>query len=198
MATPELDPGDPVDCAEPGAPEDKVVATPTDVQYISAPNQISKNRILTRNSRWVGLVVIRLNVGISQWLVQAGYNRFDAESRLVSYGIRYDVSDRQFNRLLEQVMFQHNETCRYDGYVAQNLLPVSQNLRGGDQTSSNIEVYQGVRDNEGNRVGGKSLPPVSNVAKGLSRVQMTTARPMAWQIARTRLLLTKVDNNDSM
>ena len=68
------------------------------------------------------------------------HHRLQLERRLVRQCLRQDVSRRDVDSLLEQVMLQHDEACIDCGRVAQDLIKVVDHLRDGDGAPGNVEV----------------------------------------------------------
>ena len=84
--------------------------------------------VTCNRGRWVGLVVIRLNISVFQRLVQAGNDRLDFERRIPVQGIRKDVASGNFNTLLIEIVHKDNEAILASRGVADNILPVVKDL----------------------------------------------------------------------
>lgn len=127
-----------MDCAEPGAPEESVVTA--DPSILLARLEMFKKPQRTRCERWVGLVVVSLDVCICHRLVQARDDRFDRERWLMGQSIRKDVTCSDFDSLFKKIVFQHDETVAHSRSIADNVFPILQHLLNRNRTSVNIEI----------------------------------------------------------
>lgn len=71
----------------------------------------------------------------------AGDDGLNFERWLVSKGIWKDVVDRDVDALLEQIVFENDETSIDRGRVANDVLPVVEDLCRRDGTGGNIKVW---------------------------------------------------------
>ena len=98
--------------------------------------------VQTFNSRWVSLIIVRLNVRVRQRFVKASHNGLNVESWLVGKGIRKDIAGGHIDRLLEQIVFEDDETGVYCRGVTQNMFPIGKHLADGCETTVDAEVCE--------------------------------------------------------
>jgi len=87
-------------------------------------------------------------------------------------------------------MLKNDESCVNLSGVADDLLPVLEDLLNGDCTACDVKIWktERLKGRKGSERMVVYLPPVSNVAVGLILVQITGVSPIAKEMARTRSL----------
>lgn len=77
---------------------------------------------------WIGGVVVGLNVRICKGLVQAGNDRLKGQLWGTSESVGQNVSGGNLDGLLEEIVFEDDETSVQGSDVAHDIVPVLQNL----------------------------------------------------------------------
>ena len=95
------------------------------------------------NGRRVSFVVIGLDIRVCKRLVQTLDDGLEFQFwRGTGESIRQDVSGGNFDRLLEKIVFEDDETGVQRTGVAEDELPVLQNLGGRDGPCADVEIWE--------------------------------------------------------
>lgn len=88
----------------------------------------------------VGCVVVSLNVCVRHRLVEALNHGLDVEGGLVRERVRENITSGDIDGLLEQIVLEDNEAVVNCSRVANDALPVVEDLFRRDGTAVDIEV----------------------------------------------------------
>jgi len=87
-----------------------------------------------------GRVVVGLNVGVREGLVQTRDDRLDLERGATCEGVWNDVAGGNINGLLEEVVLENDEACAERADVAKDILPVEKDLAGASFSAVDVEI----------------------------------------------------------